>query len=257
MTYLNRAHRAAIICGATPLLIGTAIFIVWVMTRWDWLMIAGAVILFAGLTIVAAGGIALAVSCWMAFRTPGVSRRHVCFSALNCAGLLLSNVLAARWIIVAVISIATRYTVVVQNTSDQRLDGVRVLGGGCDASYGSLPPGASARRSFWIQHDGVLVFRASVGHDALEQTIDEYVTGGGGGNVGITVQPDQTIAVTHKAPRQLSLFDRARDTMFWLDRSPCQRFAGQSSNQMPANIAMEPTHHRRWLGLAGVHGSSR
>src|SRR5215471_9423974 len=117
MTFLNRAHRAAVFCGATPLLLGTAIFIVWVLTRRDWLMIAGAVILYAGLIIVAADGIALAVSCWMAFRTPGVSRRHVWFSALNCAGLLLSNFLAASWIIAAVISITTRYAVVVHNTS--------------------------------------------------------------------------------------------------------------------------------------------
>ena len=227
MTFLNRAHRIASICGAMPLLLGTAIFVAWLVARWNWLMIAGAVVLYGGLAVVAAGVIALALSCRMAFRTPGVPRRRVWVSTLSCAGLLLANFLTAGGIISAVIAMATRYTVVVHNTSQRRLDSVRVFGGGCDASYGSLLPGATARRSFWIRQDGVLVFRASGGEDALEQTIDDYVTNNLGGHVRITVQPDQTISVTRGAPNQLTLFDRARDVVFWLDRSPCKRLERQ------------------------------
>jgi hypothetical protein len=227
MTFLNRAHGVATICGAMPLLLGTAIFVAWLVARWNWLMIAGAVVLYGGLAVVAAGVTSLALSCWMAFRTPGVPRRRVWASTLSCGGLLLANFLAAGGIIWVVIAIATRYTVVVHNSSQQRLDSVRVFGGGCDASYGFLPPGATARRSFWIRQDGVLVFRASSGEDALEQTIDDYVTTNSGGHVRITVKPDQTIAVSRTAPNQLTLFDRARDVVFWLDRSPCKRFERQ------------------------------
>ena len=234
---MNGAHRVAIICGAAPLLIGTAIFVAWIPTRWDWLMFAGAVTFYSGLAIVAAGGIALALSCWIAFRTPGVPRRRIWVSALCCAGLFLVNVLAAGVIIAAVIAIATRYTVTVHNASERQLDDVRVFGGGCDASYGSLHRGAVARRSFWIGKEGALVFRASGGQDALEQTIDEYVTGGIGGHVIITVRPDRTISITRMTDRQLSILERARDAMFWLDRSPrCKRFGDQSSNRTPADF---------------------
>ena len=231
MTFLNRAHRVVTICGATPLLLGTAIFAIWLVARWDWLMMAGAVVLYGGIAVVAAGVLALALSCWMAFRTPRVPRRRVWVSTLSCGGLLLANFLAAGGIISAVIAIATRYTVVVHNASQQRLDSVRVFGGGCDASYGSLLPGAIARRSFWIRQDGVLVFRASGGKGALEQTTEDYVTNNLGGHVRITVQPDQTISVTRVARDQLTLVDRARDVGLWRDRSPCQRFQSKSWSQ--------------------------
>jgi len=224
MTFLNPAHRIATICGVAPLLFGAAIFIAWLGTRWDWLMIVGIVVLYGGAVVLAVGVSALALSCWTAAHAPGIPTRRVWVSALSCGGLLLANILAAGGIIPAAMAIATRYTVVVHNASQQRLDGVRVFGGGCDASYGSLFPGATARRSFWIQQDGMLVFRASGAENTLEETIDDYVTGSGGGHLQITLQPDQTISVTSVAPSQLTLFNRARDAAFWRDLSPCKGF---------------------------------
>jgi hypothetical protein len=94
----------------------------------------------------------------------------------------------------------TRYTVVVSNTSQEQLDNLRVLGGGCDAGFGSMAGGTVARRSFWIRHDGVLVFRASRGADTIEHVIDPYVTNNGGGHTTVTVQRDDKIVVAHLAP---------------------------------------------------------
>src|SRR5882672_9935062 len=132
MTFLNRAHRIATFCGATPLLLGTAIFVAWLVVRRDWLMIAGAIVLYGGLAVVGTGVLALALSCWTAIRTSDVLHRRVWTSTLSCGGLLLANFLVAGGIIPAAIAIATRYTVVVINASQQRLDSVRVFGGGCD-----------------------------------------------------------------------------------------------------------------------------
>jgi hypothetical protein len=227
MIFLNRLHRVATICGATPLFLGTAIFVAWLVTSWKWLVMAGVVMLYVGLAFVAAGVLALGLSSWTAFRTPGISRRRVWLSTLSCLGLLLANFLAADGIISAVIANATRYTVVVHNTSHERLDRVRVFGGGCDASYGSILPGATARRSFWIRQDSTLVFRASAGEKRLEQTIDGYVTTNLGGHTRVTVQPDRTISVTRGAPTDLTFFDRARGLAFWLDVSPCRDFERQ------------------------------
>jgi hypothetical protein len=230
MTFLNRAHRVAAVCGAAPLLLGTAIFVVWLVARWDWLMIAGAVVLYGGLAIFATGVIALALSCWMGFHTPGIQRPRVWMLTLGCAGLLLANFPVAGGIIWTAITIATRYTVVVHNTSEQRLEGVWVFGGGCDASYGTLLPGATARHSFWIRGKGTLTFRASSGEGTLERTIDEYVTTNSGGHVTVTVHPDRTLSVTRQAPNQLAPLDRARDVLFWFDQSPCESFRRQSWN---------------------------
>jgi hypothetical protein len=217
---LNRAYLVATICGAAPLVLGTAIFIAWLVTRRDWLTIAGFALLYCGLVVFAAGVIALARFCWVALRTPGIPRRAVWLSTFGCAALLLANFPVAGGIIWAANTIATRYTVVVHNASSQRLDGVRVFGGGCDASYGSIPPGGTARRSFWIRQGGVLDFRASSGNNALGGTIDDYLTRYGGHRT-VTVQADQTISIAREAPNQLALVDRLRDVLFWRDRSPC------------------------------------
>ena len=224
MTFLNRAHRIATVCGAAPLLVGTAIFVAWLVTRRDWLMLAGAVVLYGGAALVATGVVALALSLWSATRTPDAPIRRIRVSALSCGGLLLANILAAGCILWAGIAIATRYTVVVINASQQRLDSVRVFGGGCDASYGSLLPGATARRSFWIRQDGTLVLHASEDKDTLEQTIDDYVTGNSGGYLKITVQPELTLSIKRVAPNQLTLIDRARDAALWSDNEPCKQF---------------------------------
>ena len=81
MIFLNRLHRVATVCGATPLFLGTAIFVGWIVTRSTWLVVAGVVTLYVGLAVVAAGVVALALSCWTAFRTPGVPRQRVWLSA--------------------------------------------------------------------------------------------------------------------------------------------------------------------------------
>jgi hypothetical protein len=141
--------------------------------------------------------------------------------AIICAGLLLTAVVIAMGMMSLAITNARRYTVVVHNSSQERLDGVRVLGGGCDASYGSLLPGATARRSFWIVQDGTLVFRASSGGVAIEQMIDGYVTTNLGGHRRVTVSGGETVSVTSAANR-LTLLDRVLDLVFWRGRSPCK-----------------------------------
>ncbi|SIO67317.1 hypothetical protein SAMN05444166_8332 [Singulisphaera sp. GP187] len=39
-------YKISLICGATPLFVGIAIFLLWLITRWDWLMAAGLLTLY-------------------------------------------------------------------------------------------------------------------------------------------------------------------------------------------------------------------
>ncbi|MFI5458362.1 MAG: hypothetical protein ACHRXM_23275 [Isosphaerales bacterium] len=195
---MNRAYRVALICGAVPLVFGVSIFLLWLITHWDWLMMAGIFTLYSGLVIFAVGVIALARFHWLALRTPDVLRRRLRLATLVCAGLLLANLLIAGAIIATVVATQTAYTVAVHNTSPQPLDRVRVFGGGCDASFGSIPPQNVARRSFWIQHDGELEFQAVSGTTSYAKTIDGYVTNSVGGHTTVTINPDGTISVTNK-----------------------------------------------------------
>ena len=186
------------ICGATPLLGGVLIFLLWLVTRWDWLMMAGLFTVFGGVVIFLIGAIALTRFCWLAFHTPDLPRHRLWFSALCCAGLLLSNFPVAGAIIATVVMIKTRYTVTVHNASQQPLYDVRVSGGGCEANLGTIPPIAIVRRSFWIQHDGQLELHAVSGSTTHDKTIDGYVTNGMGGDATVTAKPDGTISVADK-----------------------------------------------------------
>jgi hypothetical protein len=192
---MNRWYRIALISGTLPLLVGVSIFTVWIFTRWDWLIGAGILTLYGGVVIFCVGAVALARFSWLAFGIPELPRRRLWIATVACAALLLSNFVVAGCIIPTVMLIEARYTVIIHNASEQPLSGVRVFGGGCEIEYGTIPPDGVARRSFWIQHDGELQFRARSGSMTYIHTIDGYVTNNMGGKVTITVNADNTISV--------------------------------------------------------------
>ena len=78
MWFLNQWHRVAVICGAGPLLLGTGIFLAWLVVRWDWLMMAGGVVLYVGLA-----GLAYAERRGVSLDAPPAITCHVMNSPLN------------------------------------------------------------------------------------------------------------------------------------------------------------------------------
>ncbi|HEX5138280.1 MAG TPA: hypothetical protein VFY93_14995 [Planctomycetota bacterium] len=186
---MKGAYRAAIVCGLLPLVVGTSIFLLWVVTRWEWLMGAGLFALFFGLALFAVGVLALARYCWVALRMPEPPPRPWLKAAL-AAILLLSNFPAAGTIIWKVDDLCSRYTVVVRNGTGAAIEDVRVSGGGCEAVFGAIAPGDEVRRSFLIQCDGTLEIRAQ---GLARQPISGYVTNGLGGHTTVTVHPDGTV----------------------------------------------------------------
>ncbi|WZO98853.1 hypothetical protein EP7_000444 [Isosphaeraceae bacterium EP7] len=193
---MNRAYRVALFCGALPLLVGVAIFLLWIVTRWPLLLgPLGILALLGGVAMFPVVAIALARSCWQDFSNPDVPRRRLWLSTLGAGGLLLSNVLVVGVLFVGVIAVHTVYSVVISNASRHRLDEVHVSGGGCEIEFGSISPGNSVRRTFWIQHDGTLILRAARGGAVSAKTISGYVTHNQGGHTLVTVNPDGSFTV--------------------------------------------------------------
>ncbi len=87
----------------------------------------------------------------------------------------------------------TVYAVQVSNQSDTVLSAVRVYGGGVDLNLGTVQSGKTARKLFWVKHDGELVLTAKHGSRQVQQTIDGYVTHGMGGTNFVRVKGDGTI----------------------------------------------------------------
>jgi len=192
---MTLAYRIVLICWALPLIAGVAIFVLWLLTRWEGWVLAGVVNLYVGLAGVIIGGVALVVFCWLGQPTleplAGRTRRRAIVGGL----LLVSNFPVAAAIIAAVVAIESLYTVVVHNASPAPLDQVRVSGGGVEVSFGSLAPGATARRSFWVQHEGSLTFEAISGASRYTALVDEYVTNSMGGHSTVTIEPDGRVTV--------------------------------------------------------------
>ena len=194
---MDRTFRIALLCGLLPLLVGVSLFVLWIITGWDWLMVGGFFTLYGGLASFLIGAIALARYCWAACRSADPQGRKWVPAALACAALLLSNFPTAGGIIATVIAIETRYSVVVHNASQHALSDVQVYGGGCEADLGTIPPGGLARRSFWIKRDGELEFRAVSSSITHHMIIDGYVTNGIGGRAEVVVEPNGSISVSN------------------------------------------------------------
>lgn len=194
---MNRSYRVALFCGAFPLLVGVSIFVLWLVTRWNWLMVAGIGTLYGGVAIVLVGVVALVRFYWLATRAPGLPSRQLWRSTVACSGLLLVNFPVALGITVASVAIATRYTVVIHNGSQQPLTNARVFGGGFDHTWSSIPPGGTVQESFWVEGDDTLEFRAVSGTAVHAETIDDYVTSSMGGHTTVTINPDGTVSVSN------------------------------------------------------------
>lgn len=195
---MNRAYRVAVVCGIIPLVFGVLIFVLWLITRWKWLMLAGVYAILGGIVLFIIGAISLSYYCMLGLRNPKLPSQRVFISTLAGYGILFSNIPFAIGIVVAAVAIETCYTVVVHNASPMSLDEVRVIGGGCEAEFGKIPPGKVSRRSFWIKGDGELVFRGVCGDTAYMETIDEYVTNNLGGHCKVTINPNGTASVSNK-----------------------------------------------------------
>jgi hypothetical protein len=100
---MNRAYRNALLCGACPLVVGVTIFLLWLVTRWDWLILAGLCTIVGGVVAFLIGAFSLAIYFWFGWQTPELPRRKLWRSTLGCAGLLLSNFVAAGAIIAFVL----------------------------------------------------------------------------------------------------------------------------------------------------------
>jgi hypothetical protein len=100
-------YRTAILCGACPLVTGVAIFLLWLVTRWDLLMVIGMLVIPAGFLSFLAGSGALSGYLSEARRASELSRRTARRRALGAGLLLLVNFPAAYGIILAVSAILT------------------------------------------------------------------------------------------------------------------------------------------------------
>ncbi len=188
------SFHVARVCGGLPLATGVSVFLLWLLTDSELFMLLGLGILFLGLVLFGVGSIALARASWLMASKPGYET--VRGSVFACAALLLANFPVAGGILWSVGYLQTRYLVTIENQSSEALEAVRLVGGGCDESLGSIAGEDTAVQAMWFDRDGQL--KVEFRHSGLQEAhiVEGYVTTGLGGQARVVVDPDGDVSVS-------------------------------------------------------------
>jgi hypothetical protein len=199
--------RIAIYCALLPLVTGILIFAAWILSGWQWLMLAGLYTIVGGIVCFFVGCIVLNVHVVRAFRRAPQSRRSTKRAGTLVGILLLSNFPIAILCAWTALSIDGAYLVTVVNTSGSPLDSFVLSGPGLSVELGPLAPGDRARHLCRLNGDGGIDFSATLrGNAAFTGTVDGYVFGGA----------DKVVTVT--GPGSVTLTDQNRSPLRkWLD----------------------------------------
>jgi hypothetical protein len=192
---MNWPCRIAWFCGACPLLVGISIFVLWLITHWQWLMMAGLITICGGIALIAIGMIALVYGRWNDPLALAWHGKRFWMGTIGCVMLMSSNIPVAAGLVTVVVALETRYTVVVCNASQQPLEKIHIFGGGVDRKLDAIASGKNARCSFWVHGDGPLEMDCCLGSTTHSGIIDGYVTGNMGGRTVVTVQDDGEFSV--------------------------------------------------------------
>ena len=186
------------LAGAVPLLLGTMIFVVWLIFRFDILMLAGLVMLIVGPCLILWGLICLMAYVRHAWRTASGFRRRLAWQATGVLGLYMANFVAAGSFVYAAYVIESWYFLSITNSGDVPLEGVRVEGGGVSVSFGDIAMGETVKRSFLIRDYGELVLTARRGEERIEPVINGYLIPDLGVDQAVTVDATGGVSVQRR-----------------------------------------------------------
>jgi hypothetical protein len=191
---LPRLLKLAFLCGTLPLVTGTLIFLTWLITRWDWLMLAGLITIFLGLVWFVIGSIGLSLLLRRQGQIAPPERRRQNWLAFSTACLLLINLPAAYYYTAWASAISTRYTLIVVNESGQHLESVMVSAPGVKREFGPIQPGGQVKRHLNFFGDGRMDFKARASTET-SGIIDGYAMGSMGGKKVLRLKPDGAYSI--------------------------------------------------------------
>src|SRR5215468_751403 len=190
-----RRLRIPLVFGAAPLTIGVSVFLLWLVTGWKWLELAGIFILYTGTASVVVGLVSLSLCVLQRVRSGDWARERLMGRTMFVAMVLVINVPVAGLILWTTYNISTTYTVVVRNYGSASIQLAAITGGGVSLEIGPIEPGASVTKKFHIAQDGTLMFSEERSGRKVQTVVDGYVTNGIGGHKQIEILADATVQV--------------------------------------------------------------
>jgi hypothetical protein len=180
LSAIERSLRVPLLLGAVPLLMGTGIFIAWVVTEWTGWVLAGLGMVLVGFASVVSGVVLL-------------TRRFVLTTPhVLVAVVLMINFPAAAGIAWTAFCIMTQYRIVVYNLATAPIENVAITVATTAKTIpvGRIEAGASVTRWLAAEGDGDLALTGQLMGRALQSEGDSYVTNSSGGLKRIEVGSD-------------------------------------------------------------------
>lgn len=188
---MKTSLKLAYIAGIAPLVIGTAIFILWLWHRTPLLMMSGIVMIWAGVCSVVIGAICLAVYLWGVWRSATIPRGRLALQTAAVLGLFLLNFLVAASFVIQAIALETRTTFSIANLRNEPLHAVCVHTADTTIDFGDIPANTTVKRSFTVNSftEGGFSLTATQNGEKINVPPFGYVTRGVGGDNKITFSP--------------------------------------------------------------------
>jgi hypothetical protein len=169
---LTHFYYTALVCGLAPLVIGVSIFLLWLVTRWDWLAIAGLLTIAGGLlseTIGLGCLITFAIWSWKSPDRPPIGRRVL----IALASFWINfPVLFAIFFAVEYFDSTPHLKISNQGPTIDRF----FLSGACaDAAFGPIPTGATVERPLSVRRDGDFAFKGVHGDSPIGGVVEDAI----------------------------------------------------------------------------------
>jgi energy-coupling factor transporter transmembrane protein EcfT len=170
-----------------PMATGTLIFLLWMVTGWRWLVIAGLFTLVVGF-----GSVLFGAGLLLIRRGP---------RSWLIGLILLVNFPIAYGIVWRVQTMVVTSSVTVVNKGSSTVESCVVAGGSASIDFGPIRPGGKATRYFLITHDGTSRFTARQNEHQVEAIVEPYVTNGAAIRKQIEIRDGGGIRVQDVPPR--------------------------------------------------------
>lgn len=166
------------ICWFLPLFFGVFIFLGWVITKYDYLMVAGIYNIYLGIILTIIG---LMIGIIKLIINKVNNKKTENKKILVLTILLLSNIPIAFGILYSAIIINTGYTTKIINQTDYLIDNCLIVGGGIEKNIGRIKPNEEKTKTVWFKKDGTLDFVYQLNENKKVIKIEGYVTRSMGG----------------------------------------------------------------------------
>jgi hypothetical protein len=197
---LSRPIKWAIALGAAPLVTGVTVYLLWRITRWPWLELAGLATIAVGCLAVLAGVVLLLLHIHRQARVVMEPQRALRIRVALAGALLLANFPTAVALAWSAADVMSTYTLRIDNAGPDTINSLVVHAPGVVEEMGPIPPNGRAIAHLRFNADGSVTFLLRQQNRRIEGVIDSYVTGGIGDDVTLGIHPDGAYEVRSNLP---------------------------------------------------------